>query len=206
MIPLCQLSTHSCHKPCWVAFPCLRKGRDDMGTPCRCHPSTLPFRSTTLPPRAVSTAGCSAARKAAAPIIGSISTSTATRSSRISRRMRSGARATNPVDGEEVPVPHFGAVLPMQEWKELAERLVEGGVEFVIPPTVRFAGQPGEQATMFLLRSRRQRAGIQGDGRPGQIVRQRTRRPALSPARAAGRAVCGAGRHRRLRAASRSDG
>ena len=61
------------------------------------------------------------------------------------------SRLTNPVDGEEVPVPHFGVVLPMAQWERLAERLVEGGVEFVIPPTVRFAGQPGEQATMFLL-------------------------------------------------------
>lgn len=57
--------------------------------------------------------------------------------------------ATNPVDGEEVPVPHFGVVLPMNEWKALAQRLEHAGVEFVIPPTVRFAGQPGEQATMF---------------------------------------------------------
>jgi extradiol dioxygenase family protein len=61
------------------------------------------------------------------------------------------ARATNPVDGEDVPVPHFGIVLPIAEWKALAERLVEAGTEFVIPPTVRFEGQPGEQATMFFL-------------------------------------------------------
>ena len=60
-------------------------------------------------------------------------------------------RATNPVDGEQVPVPHFGVVLPMAEWKALAERLQAAGAEFVIPPTVRFEGQPGEQATMFLL-------------------------------------------------------
>jgi extradiol dioxygenase family protein len=60
-------------------------------------------------------------------------------------------RATNPVDGEAVPVPHFGLVLPMDEWKALAGRLEAAGVEFVIPPTVRFAGEPGEQATMFLL-------------------------------------------------------
>ena len=58
-------------------------------------------------------------------------------------------RATNPVDGEDVPVPHFGLVLAMDEWKALAERLESAGVDFVIPPTVRFAGQPGEQATMF---------------------------------------------------------
>ena len=59
------------------------------------------------------------------------------------------ARASNPVDGEEVPVPHFGLVLGMDEWRSLADRLSAGGVEFVIEPTVRFAGQPGEQATMF---------------------------------------------------------
>ena len=61
------------------------------------------------------------------------------------------ARATNPVDGHDVPVPHFGLVLPMDEWKRLAARLEAAGVEFVIPPTVRFEGEPGEQATMFLL-------------------------------------------------------
>jgi uncharacterized protein len=58
-------------------------------------------------------------------------------------------RATNPVDGEDVPVPHFGLVLAMDAWKALAERLESAGVDFMIPPTVRFAGQPGEQATMF---------------------------------------------------------
>lgn len=61
-----------------------------------------------------------------------------------------GAKATNAVDGDRVPVPHFGVVLAMGEWRALAERLQAAGVDFVIPPTVRFAGQPGEQATMFL--------------------------------------------------------
>jgi extradiol dioxygenase family protein len=61
------------------------------------------------------------------------------------------ARTTNPVDGDDVPVPHFGLVLPMDEWRSLAERLDSAGTQFVIPPTVRFEGQPGEQATMFLL-------------------------------------------------------
>jgi extradiol dioxygenase family protein len=60
-------------------------------------------------------------------------------------------RASNEVDGEDVPVPHFGLVLGMEEWKALAHRLENRGVEFVIAPTIRFAGQPGEQATMFLL-------------------------------------------------------
>jgi hypothetical protein len=61
------------------------------------------------------------------------------------------ARAANRVDGVDVPVPHFGLVLSMAEWKRLAERLTGTDVDFVIEPTVRFEGQPGEQATMFLL-------------------------------------------------------
>ena len=61
------------------------------------------------------------------------------------------ARTVNPVDGEDVPVPHFGLVLAMDEWKALAERLQSAAVKFVIAPTIRFEGQPGEQATMFLL-------------------------------------------------------
>ena len=61
------------------------------------------------------------------------------------------ARASNPVDGEVVPVPHFGVVLPMAEWKALAEKLTAAGTAFVIAPTIRFEGQAGEQATMFFL-------------------------------------------------------
>ena len=61
------------------------------------------------------------------------------------------APATNPVDSDDVPVPHFGLVLPLTEWKELAARLASAGTAFVIEPTIRFEGQPGEQATMFLL-------------------------------------------------------
>ena len=57
----------------------------------------------------------------------------------------------NPVDGHDVPVPHFGAVLGMAEWRALADRLRGAGTEFVIEPDTRFAGQPGEQATMFFL-------------------------------------------------------
>ena len=54
------------------------------------------------------------------------------------------------VDGHGVPVPHFGLVLTMAAWEALAERLRAGGINFVIEPTIRFKGQPGEQATMFL--------------------------------------------------------
>lgn len=58
--------------------------------------------------------------------------------------------ASNHVDGHGVPVPHFGLVMGMAEWEALAERLRAGGADFVIEPTIRFKGQPGEQATMFL--------------------------------------------------------
>ena len=60
-----------------------------------------------------------------------------------------GDRASNPVDGHEVPVPHFGMVLTMADWQTLADRLVAADVDFVIEPTIRFRGKPGEQATMF---------------------------------------------------------
>jgi extradiol dioxygenase family protein len=58
--------------------------------------------------------------------------------------------AHNPVDGHDVPVPHFGMVLEMADWEALAARLTGAGTRFVIEPHVRFKGQPGEQATMFL--------------------------------------------------------
>ncbi len=57
----------------------------------------------------------------------------------------------NPVDGHDVPVPHFGVVLDMASFDALAERLTAAGVDFVIPPYVRFQGEVGEQATMFFL-------------------------------------------------------
>ena len=59
----------------------------------------------------------------------------------------------NPVDGHDVPVPHFGLILTVPKFHELAERLRTAGVEFVIEPYVRFESEPGEQWTMFLLDS-----------------------------------------------------
>jgi extradiol dioxygenase family protein len=56
---------------------------------------------------------------------------------------------TNPVDGHDVPVPHFGVVLTMARFDTFAAKLKAAGVTFVIEPHVRFKGQPGEQATMF---------------------------------------------------------
>ena len=57
--------------------------------------------------------------------------------------------SSNPVDGHDVPVPHFGVVLTMADWQALAARLMAAGTRFGIAPHIRFAGQPGEQATMF---------------------------------------------------------
>ena len=62
-----------------------------------------------------------------------------------------GHRSTSQVDGDAVPVRHFGVVLPMPEWQALAERLRAAGTQFVIEPHVRFQGEVGEQATMFFL-------------------------------------------------------
>ena len=62
-----------------------------------------------------------------------------------------GHRETSAVDGHDVPVRHFGAILPMAQWERLAERLRAARTRFVIEPHVRFKGQAGEQATMFFL-------------------------------------------------------
>ncbi len=56
---------------------------------------------------------------------------------------------TGHVGEHMVPMPHFGAVLPADEWRVLADRLTAAGVDFVLEPTTRFAGEPGEQSTMF---------------------------------------------------------
>lgn len=60
-----------------------------------------------------------------------------------------GPATSNPVDGHDVPIPHFGVVLDMDTWHALAERVTAAGVAFVIEPYIRFKGEPGEQATMF---------------------------------------------------------
>ncbi len=59
-------------------------------------------------------------------------------------------RSSNPVDGHQVPVPHFGIVLPWKDWHLLADRLQQASVKFIIEPCTRFEGQAGEQSTMFL--------------------------------------------------------
>lgn len=61
-----------------------------------------------------------------------------------------GNKAHNFVDGDAVPVRHFGVILTMPEWRELAEKLEKSGMSFLIQPEVRFRGLPGEQATFFI--------------------------------------------------------
>ena len=62
-----------------------------------------------------------------------------------------GVKTSNHVDADNVPVPHFGIVLPMDEWSKLADKLRSKRVKFVIEPKIRFKGEVGEQATMFFL-------------------------------------------------------
>jgi uncharacterized protein len=57
---------------------------------------------------------------------------------------------TNPVDGKQVPVAHFGLILPWHDWHALKERLDAENTDYLIAPYIRFAGQPGEQATLFI--------------------------------------------------------
>jgi extradiol dioxygenase family protein len=64
-------------------------------------------------------------------------------------KKKSDPNVSNAVDGDDVPVPHFGLILNWQDWEKLAERLKEKCVTFVIEPHIRFEGLPGEQATMF---------------------------------------------------------
>ena len=62
-----------------------------------------------------------------------------------------GVSASNHVDADDVPVPHFGIILAMDEWRALADKLAAKGVKFIIEPKIRFKGEVGEQATMFFL-------------------------------------------------------
>ncbi|MEP6944709.1 MAG: VOC family protein [Acidobacteriota bacterium] len=62
-----------------------------------------------------------------------------------------GTRAANQVDADNVPIPHFGMIMQMEEWQAFADKLVNKGVKFLIEPRIRFAGEVGEQATMFFV-------------------------------------------------------
>ncbi|MEM9204727.1 MAG: VOC family protein [Pseudomonadota bacterium] len=61
-----------------------------------------------------------------------------------------GDRASNPVDGHDVPIPHFGLILEREEWNKLADKMKGADVSFIIEPEIRFEGLAGEQAIMFV--------------------------------------------------------
>jgi len=69
----------------------------------------------------------------------------------LDKTMKPKKNSHNPVDGHDVPIPHFGVVLEWGPWQELSEQLKKEGIEFIIEPYIRFEGQVGEQATMFFL-------------------------------------------------------
>ena len=62
-----------------------------------------------------------------------------------------GVSGSNPVDDHDVPIPHFGVVLPWEKWEQLANKLKSANIKFIIEPYIRFKGEVGEQATLFFL-------------------------------------------------------
>lgn len=80
-----------------------------------------------------------------------------------------GNEPTNAVDGKDVPVRHFGAVLEWNDWHALRDRLVAAGTDFVIEPYIRFKGETGEQATMFFLDPSGNALEFKSFKDPGQI-------------------------------------
>ena len=84
-----------------------------------------------------------------------------------------GARGgSNFVDGHDVPVPHFGAVLDMAAWERLAARLEAAGLDFAIAPTMRFRGEKGEQATMFFRDPSGNALEIKAMAKPANLFRK----------------------------------
>jgi extradiol dioxygenase family protein len=68
----------------------------------------------------------------------------------LDKNMGKAVQASNNVDSDVIPVPHFGVVLSMSQWRELRDRLIENqSIQWIVKPKIRFEGQPGEQATMF---------------------------------------------------------
>lgn len=88
----------------------------------------------------------------------------------------------NPVDGHDIPIPHFGVVLPWDQWHELRDRLVEANIQFVIAPYIRFAGAAGEQATMFFLDPSGNALEFKAFKDPTQLFAKELGPPATAPA------------------------
>jgi extradiol dioxygenase family protein len=91
----------------------------------------------------------------------------------VHRTAGAGVAGTNPVDGDAVPIPHFGVVLPWAEFDAVAERLRGAGLSFLIEPHVRFEGKPGEQKTMFLLDPAGNALEFKAFADPGQLFSAR---------------------------------
>ncbi len=85
---------------------------------------------------------------------------------------KSGADATNPVDGHGVPVPHFGVVLEWSAWHDFAEKLRAAKIKFVVEPYIRFRGKIGEQATMFFFDPSGNALEFKAFQDPSQLFRQ----------------------------------
>ena len=83
-----------------------------------------------------------------------------------------GHHNTSAVDGDNVPVRHFGLVMEMGQWEALADKLKKAGTQFVIEPHIRFKGQVGEQATMFFLDSCGNAVEFKAFANPCQFVCQ----------------------------------
>ena len=76
------------------------------------------------------------------------------------------------VDGVAVPIPHFGAVIPTEDFQVIQDRLEQSGVTFIIPPTLRYAGKPGEQMTMFVLDPSGNPLEFKAYSRPDEVFQQ----------------------------------
>lgn len=79
---------------------------------------------------------------------------------------------TNPVDGKDVPIPHFGAVLEWEQWHAVADKLRSANMTFIIEPYLRFAGKPGEQATMFFADPSGNYIELKSFKDPGELFRR----------------------------------
>ena len=137
-------------RPATPEDPSYDVARED--DPCRLPLSILRFPSTIWMPHATSTERPSAATKAAAQTSGSILTFFGHQIVAHLKPSPTGCTSKthhNPVDGHDVPVPHFGVVLSMETWEVLADRLRKANIAFIIEPYIRFKGEVGEQATMF---------------------------------------------------------
>ncbi len=92
-----------------------------------------------------------------------------------------GAACEGIVDGHAVPIPHFGVILAPDEFWRFADRLKQAGLHFLMEPTLRFAGKPGEQATMFFLDPDGNALEFKSFTRADEVFARQAEEPALEP-------------------------